>query len=174
MKPTLLTLSLLATLPVSALELTSPDLSEGSPMADTFVYNGFGCRGDNRSPALNWRDLPAGTQRLAITAYDPDAPTGSGWWHWIVVNLPVSESGLARGASGQLKAGLETRTDYGITGYGGPCPPKGHGMHRYRFTLWALPGPLTVKADTPAAMIGFQLNQSALASASLTATYTSR
>ncbi len=78
MKPTLLTLSLLATLPVSALELTSPDLSEGSPMADTFVYNGFGCRGDNRSPALHWRDLPAGTQRLAITAYDPDAPTGSG------------------------------------------------------------------------------------------------
>lgn len=171
MKSALMALGLLATLPASALELTSPDIREGSPIASTFVYNGFGCSGENLSPALTWRDLPAATRALAITVHDPDAPTGSGWWHWIAVNLPADVQGLPRGASGKLKQGLETRTDFGAPGYGGPCPPQGDGMHRYRYTLWALPAPLEVKGDTPPAMIGFLLNQQALARATLTATY---
>ncbi|MGL5976842.1 MAG: YbhB/YbcL family Raf kinase inhibitor-like protein, partial [Aeromonas sobria] len=120
---------------------------------------------------LSWQDLPAGTQRVAITAYDPDAPTGSGWWHWLVVNLPATQSELASNASGKLKQGLEIRTDFGSQGYGGPCPPAGHGMHRYQFTAWALPHDLEVKADTPPAMVGYMLNSMALGKATLTATF---
>ncbi|MBP9610025.1 MAG: YbhB/YbcL family Raf kinase inhibitor-like protein, partial [Laribacter sp.] len=70
-----------------ALQLTSPDVREGHPLAAAQVFNGMGCTGGNQSPALNWTNLPAGTKSLAVTAYDPDAPTGSGWWHWVVVNL---------------------------------------------------------------------------------------
>lgn len=99
-------------------------------------------------------------------------PTGSGWWHWLVVNLPASQSELPSNASGKIKQGLELGTDYGTQGYGGPCPPAGHGMHRYQFTVWALPKALEVKANTPPAMVGYMLNSLALGKATLTATFT--
>ena len=158
LRSTLLSLLCVAALPASAMTLKSTDIQEGQLMDKAFSFNGFGCKGDNRSPQLSWQDLPAGTRSVAITAYDPDAPTGSGWWHWLVVNLPANQSELASNASGKLKQGLELRTDFGSQGYGGPCPPAGHGMHRYQFTAWALPeSTLEVKADTPPAMVGYML-----------------
>ena len=168
----LLPLFCLAALPAGAMTLKSTDIREGDPMDKVFSFNGFGCSGENRSPQLSWQSLPAGTQSVAITAYDPDAPTGSGWWHWLVVNLPASQSELPNNASGKIKQGLELGTDYGTQGYGGPCPPAGHGMHRYQFTVWALPKALEVKANTPPAMVGYMLNSLALGKATLTATFT--
>ncbi|WP_368227241.1 YbhB/YbcL family Raf kinase inhibitor-like protein [Aeromonas sp. R1-1] len=167
----LLPLLCLTAMPAFAMTLKSADIHEGQLMAKQFSFNGFGCSGDNHSPQLSWHDLPAGTKSVAITAYDPDAPTGSGWWHWLVVNLPATQSELASNASGKLKQGLEIRTDFGNQGYGGPCPPAGHVMHRYQFTAWALPHDLEVKADTPPAMVGYMLNSMALGKATLTATF---
>lgn len=154
--------------------LTSPDIQEGHFMAKTFEFNGFGCDGPNRSPALQWQHAPQGTQSYAVTVFDPDAPTGSGFWHWLVVDLPLSVTGLAQGAgNAPLPAGARAfNNDYGIQDFGGACPPPGHGMHRYQFTVWALPA---AKLDVPdgasAAVVGFMLNATALGKATLTATY---
>jgi hypothetical protein len=136
-------------------------------LSETF---GFGCAGQNISPQLSWSGTPDGTKSFAITAYDPDAPTGSGFWHWVVVNIPANVTSLDAGASGSgLPSGaLETRTDYGKPGYGGPCPPEGDHPHRYLFTVYAVSADsLPVEADTSAAVVGFQLNFNTLAKASL-------
>ena len=157
-----------------AVTLTSPGLVDGATLPAAQVFNGFGCSGDNQSPALNWGDLPEGTQSLAITLYDPDAPTGSGWWHWVVYNLPPTSSGLPAGAGGSDGTGLpagtvQGRTDYGVPGFGGACPPVGNKPHRYQLTLYALDiARLPVAADASAAMVGFFLNAHALGKASLT------
>lgn len=154
--------------------LTSPVMKAGGPFAVAHVLDGYGCKGGNISPALNWTGAPAGTQSYALTVYDPDAPTGSGWWHWVVVNIPASATGLAEGigGKGQLPSGaLETRTDFGKPGYGGACPPPGK-PHRYIFKLYALKtGKLDVGADASGAMVGYFLKQAALAEASLTVLY---
>ncbi len=86
--------SLLSCSLAQALELGSPDIHDGQPLSNVEEYAGFGCQGQNRAPALNWKDAPAGTQSFAITVYDPDAPTGSGWWHWLLFNLPASSTSL--------------------------------------------------------------------------------
>lgn len=158
------------------LTLSSPDIQEGHAMAKTFEFKGFGCDGENLSPALKWSGVPEGTQSLAITVYDPDAPTGSGWWHWGVVNLPASLRELPRGAGsagGQLPAGaVQTRTDFGQPGFGGACPPQGDQPHHYQFTLWALKVPsLPLDAQASGALVGYMLNQHVLQKATLTATY---
>lgn len=158
----------------TSFRLTSPDIQEGHFMAKSFEFNGFGCDGPNLSPALAWHNAPTGTQSFAITVYDPDAPTGSGFWHWLVVDIPVSVTSLAQGAgNGDLPAGSRSFTnDYGIKEFGGACPPQGHGMHRYQFTVWALPeATLGVPDGASAAVVGFMLNATALAKATLTATY---
>ncbi|MGR6873488.1 YbhB/YbcL family Raf kinase inhibitor-like protein [Pseudomonas sp. HK3] len=173
MKTTLL-LALLAMTPLTSLafSLTSTDIQEGSRMKHALSFNGFGCSGNNESPQLNWSDAPKGTKSFAITAYDPDAPTESGFWHWVVLDIPASLTTMAHGASSKLKQAKEKRNDYGIKGYGGPCPPKGHGMHRYQFTVWALP---TEKLDIPDnasnAVVGFMLNATSLGNARLTSTF---
>lgn len=161
------------TFATQALELNSEDIQEGHPMAKTFEYSGWGCEGGNVSPQLMWNDAPKGTKSYAITAYDPDAPTESGFWHWIAFDIPASTASLARGVDIKKLGGKETRIDYGSTGFGGACPPKGDGMHRYQFTLWALPiDKLGLEENTPAAVVGFTLNQLALEKVKLTATYT--
>jgi Raf kinase inhibitor-like YbhB/YbcL family protein len=166
-----LLLALVAT-QAAALDLKSSDMSEGRLLTNDQVFNGFGCTGKNISPQLSWSGVPAGTRSIAITAYDPDAPTGSGWWHWVVVNLPADTRELPRGVSGNLKQGLEVETDFGKPGFGGACPPEGHGMHRYQFTVWALKaGKVDVNANSPAALVGFMLNSMAIDKATLTATY---
>jgi Raf kinase inhibitor-like YbhB/YbcL family protein len=127
--------------------LTSPDLASGS-FANEFVLNGFGCKGGNVSPELQWKNAPGGTKGFALQVLDLDAPTGSGFWHWAVYNIPATSHGLARGA-GNLAASLPApayggTTDFmdtGATGgngnYAGPCPPVGDKPHRYQFTLYA-------------------------------------
>ena len=104
-------------------------------------FNGFGCNGENKSPELHWSDIPKGTKSFALTVFDPDAPTGSGWWHWIVVNIPANVTQLPEDASAKHllpKGAVETVTDFGRPGFGGPCPPKGDKAHAYIFTLYAL------------------------------------
>lgn len=158
----------------STFQLTSPDIREGHFMAKTFEFNGFGCDGPNVSPQLDWQNAPAGTESFAVTVYDPDAPTGSGFWHWLVVDIPADIQQLAQGAGqGGLPAGSRAFTnDYGIKEFGGACPPQGHGMHRYQFTVWALPTKtLGVPDGASAAVVGFMLNANALGKATLTATY---
>lgn len=134
---------------------------------------GFGCAGGNRSPHLRWEGAPDGTRSFAVTCFDPDAPTGSGFWHWVVVNIPAGTSELpldaGNPASGRLPAGaLQVRTDFGKPGYGGPCPPDGDHPHRYLFTVHAVSlETLPVTADTSAAVVGFYLNFNTLAKGSL-------
>ncbi|WP_324197214.1 YbhB/YbcL family Raf kinase inhibitor-like protein [Marinobacter sp. CA1] len=175
----LLPLMLGSVLSTSALadsfQLHSPDLGEPATMQSRFVFNGFGCQGDNVSPSLRWDKAPDATQSFAVTVYDPDAPTGSGWWHWVAFNLPADTRSLASGASSQgaLPEGtVQSRTDYGKPGYGGPCPPEGHGPHRYQFRVYALNVEnLPLDENASAAMVGFMLNHHALATAELEVTY---
>ena len=133
---------------------------------------GFGCAGGNISPHLKWSGAPAGTKSFALTCFDPDAPTGSGFWHWVMVNIPADVSELAAGAGnpgGKLPAGaLQTRTELGATGYLGPCPPEGDHPHRYLFTVFALSkDKLDVAADTSPAVVGFNLHFATLAKAEI-------
>ncbi|HEY2030299.1 MAG TPA: YbhB/YbcL family Raf kinase inhibitor-like protein [Myxococcales bacterium] len=157
--------------------LTSTDISAKKPIDNKHVFNSFGCSGGNVSPELSWKGAPSGTKSFALTAYDPDAPTGSGWWHWVVYNIPASTTSLPSGA-GDAKApklpegATQGNTDFGTPGYGGPCPPQGDKPHRYIFTVFALD---TDKLDIPqgatAALVGFNLHGHTLAKASLTARY---
>ncbi|WP_337880904.1 YbhB/YbcL family Raf kinase inhibitor-like protein [Rheinheimera sp.] len=159
---------------MSQFQLTSPDIKEGHFMAKTFEFNGFGCDGPNKSPALVWSGAPAGTKSFAVTVFDPDAPTGSGFWHWLVLDIPATVTALVQGAgNGELPVGARTlRNDYGLYEFGGACPPPGHGMHRYQFTVWALPTEtLAVPDEASAAVVGFMLNANALGKATITATY---
>ena len=156
--------------------LASPTIKPGSTLTKAQVFNGFGCSGDNISPELKWSGAPAGTKSFAVTVYDPDAPTGSGWWHWVVINLPADSTGLVEGAgsaAGKLPAGaVQGRTDFGAAGFGGACPPAGDKPHRYIFTVYALKiDKVDVPADATAALIGFMLNANKLATASFTAKY---
>jgi Raf kinase inhibitor-like YbhB/YbcL family protein len=156
--------------------LTSTDFTEGDTLANTQVFNDFGCKGGNVSPALAWSGAPAGTQSFALLMHDPDAPTGSGWWHWVVYNIPAGTGSLPAGA-GDPKKGLmpkgavQGRTDYGSVGYGGPCPPPGK-PHHYNFRLYALKVPkLEVPEGASAALIGFNVRAQALGEAQLTGMY---
>ena len=157
--------------------LTSPQLKEGGRIAMEQVFHGFGCQGGDVSPALHWQGAPAGTKSFAVTVYDPDAPTGSGWWHWVIFNIPAGVHSLAKGA-GNPRSGLapqgsvQSRTDYGRLGYGGPCPPKGDKAHRYLFTVYALKtAKLPLDASASGAMVGFYLHQEMLGKAVLKGYY---
>jgi Raf kinase inhibitor-like YbhB/YbcL family protein len=158
-------------------KLTSSDVSAKGMIKDEYVFNGFGCTGNNISPALSWSGAPAATKSFAVTIYDPDAPTGSGWWHWVIANIPASETSLAKNAGDAKselapKGSVQSRTDFGTSGYGGPCPPKGDKPHRYVFTVFAVDtDALPVDANASAAAVGFNLHFHTLAKASLTARY---
>lgn len=157
--------------------LSSPTFNPMTTLPQAHVLNGFGCSGGNRSPALSWQHAPKGTKSFAITLYDPDAPTGSGWWHWVVYNIPASTSSLPEDAGNSAGQGLpegaiQSRTDFGSVGYGGACPPAGAAAHRYVMTVHALKiDRLPVSADASAAMIGFMINMNRLGSATLQTTY---
>lgn len=171
--------SLLTTKAVMAdsFSLTSPQLKEGGHIADEHVLTGFGCQGGNVSPALQWKGAPADTKSFAVTVYDPDAPTGSGWWHWVIFNIPANTTNLAKDA-GNPQASLapvgsiQSRTDFGKPGYGGPCPPTGDKPHRYQFTVYALKtDKLPLDESAPAAMVGFYLHQNLIKKTVLKAQY---
>jgi len=157
-------------------KLSSTDIRQGGRIAANYVFNGMGCTGMNVSPELQWSGAPAGTKSFAVTAYDPDAPTGSGWWHWVVYNIPVSVTKLDRGAGDAgrnlLPAGaVQGNTDFGTAGYGGPCPPPGK-PHHYIFTVYALnTDKLDLPAGATAAYVGFNLHGHTIAMAKLTALY---
>jgi len=163
-----------AALPFS---LSSQDIADGHPLTQQQVFTGFGCKGGNASPQLAWQHPPAGTKSFAITAYDPAAPTGSGWWHWTLVNLPAQTLSLPAGAgktnSDKLPAGaVQGRNDFGYAGFGGACPPEGDKPHPYQFTVWALNvDKLPIDSNASGALVGFMLNSHVLAKAQLTATY---
>lgn len=151
-----------------ALTIQSKDIKEGSLMPKIFE----GCGPVNQSPELHWKSIPKGTKSFALTVYDPDAPTESGFWHWLVTDIPVNVTSLSRGAKVSTVGAVEIRNDSGKTNFKGACPPIGDGMHRYQFTIWALPeSKLGVSSNTPAAQVGFKLNAIALGKATLTSTY---
>ena len=138
-------------------------------------FNGFGCSGANISPELQWSKAPQGTKSYAITVYDKDAPTGSGWWHWVVVNIPLSIHKIKEGASGSKKlpqGALETTTNFGQPGFGGACPPKGDSAHAYAFTIHALDiEKLPVESKSNPALVGYMINQHTLQKATITSYY---
>ncbi len=170
--------------------LSSPDLAS-DVFDNKFILNGFGCAGSNISPALEWKNIPAGTKSLSLQVHDPDAPTGSGFWHWAVYNIPVTVTGLAQGAGNSSESlpkpafgGMTDFVDTGATGangnYGGPCPPQGDKPHHYNFVLYALAVDDVQQAGSipktgTAALYSFVLNKglgsNLLGTARFTATY---
>lgn len=154
--------------------LSSTSISEGAQLARSHVFAGFGCEGGNLSPQLSWSGAPEGTRSFAITAYDPDAPTGSGWWHWNAVNIPASVTSVELGASGKgaMPAGtVEITNDYGTAGFGGACPPPGR-AHRYIFTIHALSTERLELPENPSnALVGFMIGANTIQSARITAVY---
>ena len=157
--------------------MTSPTIKDKGTVGNEHVFKGFGCSGDNFSPELRWERAPKETKSFAVTVYDPDAPTGSGWWHWIIFNIPPNATSLPAGAGkpdggGAPQGSTQSMTDYGQPGYGGPCPPAGDKPHRYIFTVYALKvDQLPLKSEASGAMVGFYLNQNALGKATFTARY---
>ncbi len=149
----------------------------GGEATVTEVFNGFGCTGKNQSPQLSWKNAPEGTKSFAVTMYDPDAPTGSGWWHWVVFDIPESTTELPSGSGNPdlnltPEGAIQSVTDFGGKGYGGPCPPEGHGLHQYIITVYALKtASLGLSADTNPAVVGYNLWNNTLAKASLVMYY---
>ena len=159
--------------------LTSPEISEGAMIANEQVLAGFGCSGGNISPALNWSGAPTGTKSFAVSMFDPDAPTGSGFWHWVVFNIPAATTSFPKGAGDvkkklMPKGAIQSRTDLSTDGYGGPCPPAGDKPHRYQITVFAVDVdklPFAKNHNASAALVGFDLHFHTLAKATLTGIY---
>jgi Raf kinase inhibitor-like YbhB/YbcL family protein len=171
----ILTLTVLATQAQAAgFSLSSPDMRDGGTLPAAQVANSFGCSGENLSPALEWSNVPEGTKSFAVSLYDPDAPTGSGFWHWVMFNIPADVTTLPAGISpekGAPDGAIQSRADAGYPGFLGACPPEGE-THAYVFTVTALDTP-TLDLDTSAsgALIGFMTNAHALAKASISVRY---
>jgi Raf kinase inhibitor-like YbhB/YbcL family protein len=159
------------TSPVSGADfsLKVGNLKPNARVPDQHIFNGFGCSGANHSPPLSWSGAPRDTKSFAVTVYDPDAPTGSGWWHWVVFNIPPTATSIpeGRGSATDLPSGaVQSVTDFGKPGYGGPCPPPGK-PHRYIFTVHALKvDKLDLDEKASGAMVGFFLGQNTLGKAS--------
>jgi Raf kinase inhibitor-like YbhB/YbcL family protein len=157
--------------------VSSTSFKPNAALSDKHVANTFGCSGENVSPALEWKNPPAGTKSLAVMVHDPDAPTGgAGFWHWIVFNIPADTTSLPEGAgtaagTGLPKGAVQWKNDMGMVGWAGPCPPPGT-KHRYNFTVYALKvDKIEVPADASIAVVGFNVNMNALGKAKLSAVY---
>ena len=161
------------------MKVTSAEIKNGATISNPQVFNSFTCTGDNISPSLTWTGAPKETKSFVVTVHDPDAPTGSGWWHWVVINIPASTTSLPKNAgdpkANLLPAGaLQTRTDFGAPGYGGPCPPKGDKPHHYHFTVFAVDEDklgFAQNDQASAALVGFELHFHTLAKASFVGLY---
>ena len=172
---TLLIISSITIISQNTFTLSSKTLGGEATLKEEF--NGFGCMGENESPQLSWKNAPEATKSFAITMYDPNAPTGSGWWHWIVFDIPTSTTELVANA-GDIKLDLtpegaiQSITNYGAQGYGGPCPPQGHGLHQYIITVYALKtDTLGLDENTNPAVVGYYLWNNTIAKASIVSYY---
>jgi Raf kinase inhibitor-like YbhB/YbcL family protein len=184
MKKTFVVIGMFALVAMPALAQTtrftlkSADIANRSTVPLEFVFNSFGCTGQNISPSLEWAGVPAATKSLALIVQDVDAPTGvGGFTHWIAYNIPVSASKLEKNAGtsdGKLlpSGSVQHTTSFGAPGWGGPCPPAGRKPHRYVFTLYALGvDKLELPANASQAFVGFNINGNAIGKASFTALY---
>jgi Raf kinase inhibitor-like YbhB/YbcL family protein len=162
-----------STLFAQGFTINSNDIS--GQLSTNQVFNGFGCTGKNMSPKLSWENAPKGTKSFAITIYDPDAPTGSGWWHWVVFDIPKNINSLIQNASelGTLpKGSIEGTTDYGTSGFGGACPPKGDNAHQYIMTVYALDTEkLGLDKNASPALVGYMLNVHTIGKSSVVGYY---
>jgi Raf kinase inhibitor-like YbhB/YbcL family protein len=152
--------------PVPSFAVESDDVAEGQQMTSAQVFNGFGMTGQNISPHLRWSGFPEETRSFAVTCLDPDAPTGSGFWHLVLLDVPVSVTELATGAVSGDKPGMPpgsfcVRNDYGTKDFGGAAPPPNSPPHRYIFAVHALDvdsvQPLGVDSDVTPAVAGLNV-----------------
>ncbi len=158
-----------------AMTLTSPTVIDGESLTKAQVFNSWGCTGENISPKLAWSDIPEGTKSFAVTMFDPDAPTGSGWWHWMVINIPAKVHTLeahAGNVSNEFlpQGATQVINDFGIKAFGGACPPEGAQPHNYTITVYALD---VEKLDLPANALpahgGYLIHQHVIAEGKLIA-----
>lgn len=173
MKTIFLIITLLTTIVGHAQTFTLASKELGGQATNRQVLNGFGCNGENKSPQLFWENTPTGTKSFAITIHDEDAPTGSGWWHWLIFDIDKSITELNSDA-GDVKKGItpknaiQSKTDFGTYGYGGPCPTPGSGFHQYTVTVYALDTEkLGLDANANPALVGFYLSQHLIEKASM-------
>lgn len=154
--------------------VSSQTIKQGKKLENAQVFNNFGCKGSNQSPDIKWENAPKGTKSFAVSMYDPDAPTGSGFWHWSVIDIPADVKSLAADAgnvSGKTlpKGAVQIRNDYGFAGFGGACPPEGDNPHKYQLTVYALNvDKLGAPEGASPALTGFLVRQHAIGQASIT------
>ena len=154
----------------SIFKLTSEELKHNEILPNAQVLNAYGCSGGNVSPQLAWVNSPMNAKSFAIVCHDPDAPKENGWYHWLVVNIPSSVHSVKQGE--KIQGALETLTDFGNVGYGGACPPVGHGIHHYHFTIYALDTEkLNVSANDKPTEVEQKIIKHAIAKSTITGLY---